>query len=581
MTGTFDIDGGTGENRGTTNAGAGNGDSRSFDGDDPVDPTLSDDWERLDSSLSRALDEVDASLSRVWEQTPGIESPPDSGFTVGAHAPSRLYRGPLPPPGGDGPADQVPPAVPADSAEPAVSATRRTSAGLTSSKEAGFLSDARVELPRRGTGRRRRREAVQIPIPTIKRTVEAPPPGVDPRHWAEGTPGPLVAVPDPPSKWGLIIPLLVLVVSLSGLGYLALSRSSSRGVASPLAGTPNAAAPATATASAAPVGSASTALFILSDGDGTQVGFTVVSLPVEGDPLVVFIPGHTLMEVPGFGLEPLTAASGLGGPDLARLAVENLLTIRFDQVVEFDPDTLAEVVSGSGPVTVDNPRRVDRRSDTDRVQVIYPAGPVTLAPGDLARFMVSRGLEETELDGIVRRQEAWKSVLARRAAVAGRAEDPAGSLDDLLDALALRVDDIEFRILDVTSLGGDSEIYGVDRSALPALIDRLAPERMVQENPRIRVQILNGVGRPGVAPAVTELLIEAGATVELVDNAASFDHETTQVVYYRDEQIDAAVAVLDALGTGELVKQLEPLDVVDVTVVVGSDLVARLDSGPR
>ncbi len=561
MTGTSDIDGESGNGPVPGNDGPVGADGAG----DRVDPPLTDEWQRLDSSLERAWDELDASLSQAWDQAAPDQATTEDLLGTGVHAPSRLYRGPLPPP-----AEGVP-------------GSGSTSVGLAGEPgraatvgEGGYLSDARVELPLRGTGRRRRREAVQVPIPSIRRTVEAPPPGVDPRHWAEGIPGPLVAVPEPPSKWGLVIPLIILVVSLSGLGYLALSRSSARGVVSPLVGNPAATVGDPAVAPVAPV---ATALFILEDGDGNQVGFTAVSLPAEGDPLVVFIPGHTLMEVPGFGLEPLTAASELGGSDLTRLAVENLLTIRFDQVVEMDPGTLANVVGGLGPVTVENPGRVDRRSDSDRVQVIYPRGPVTLAPGDLARFMVSRGLDETELDGIVRQQEAWRAVLTARAAVAGRAEDPAGGLDDLLDALALRSSDIEYRILDVTSMGGDSEIYGVDRSLLPELIDRFSPDRMVLAKPRIRVQILNGVGRPGVAPAVTDLLIGAGATVELVDNAATFDHETTQVVYYRDEQIDAAVAVLDALGTGELVKQLEPLDVVDVTVVVGSDLASRLESG--
>lgn len=574
MTGTFDIDGEAGNDPVTADRRQGDATAPSVDGGDGVDPALSGAWEQLDSTLAQAWDQVDASLSQAMERAAPTGIPPEGHPGTGVHAPSRLYRGPLPPPRRGRPRGEAASIDLTDSTDVGGPGRSPLPAGAG---EAGYLSDARVELPRRGTGRRRRREAVQVPIPSIRRTVEAPPPGVDPRHWAEGIPGPLVAVPDPPSKWGLIIPLIILVVSLSGLGYLALSRSSARGIASPLAGDPG--ATATVGEPVPPAATAATALFVLSDADGAQVGFTVVSLPVEGDPLVVFIPGHTLMEVPGFGLEPLTAASDLGGPDLTRLAVENLLTIRFDQVVEFDPNTLANIVGGLGPVTVDNPGRVDRRSESDRVQVIYPTGPVTLAPGDLARFMVSRGLNETELDGIVRRQEAWKAVLAARSTVAGRAADPAANLDDLLDALALRAGDIEYRILDVTSLGGDSEIYGVDRSALPGLIDRLAPERMVQEKPRIRVQILNGVGRPGIAPAVTELLIGAGATVELVDNASTFDHETTQVVYYRDDQIDAAVAVLDALGTGELVKQLEPLDVVDVTVVVGSDLVSRLESG--
>lgn len=53
--------------------------------------------------------------------------------------------------------------------------------------------------------------------------------------------------------------------------------------------------------------------------------------------------------------------------------------------------------------------------------------------------------------------------------------------------------------------------------------------------------------------------------------AAAFDQERTQVVYYRPSQQQAAQRLRDALGVGELVRALRPLDVVDVTVVVGRD----------
>jgi hypothetical protein len=48
----------------------------------------------------------------------------------------------------------------------------------------------------------------------------------------------------------------------------------------------------------------------------------------------------------------------------------------------------------------------------------------------------------------------------------------------------------------------------------------------------------------------------------------------SQVVHYRDEDLDDARSVQRALGVGEVVRSLVPLDVVDITVVVGADLAA-------
>jgi hypothetical protein len=54
-------------------------------------------------------------------------------------------------------------------------------------------------------------------------------------------------------------------------------------------------------------------------------------------------------------------------------------------------------------------------------------------------------------------------------------------------------------------------------------------------------------------------------------NAKSFSYRQTQIVFYRPDQQVAAARVQRALGVGKLVRSRQPLDVVDVTVVVGSD----------
>ena len=41
--------------------------------------------------------------------------------------------------------------------------------------------------------------------------------------------------------------------------------------------------------------------------------------------------------------------------------------------------------------------------------------------------------------------------------------------------------------------------------------------------------------------------------------------------------LEAAQEIRDALGVGDIVKAIEPIDVVDVTVVIGRDLVAATD----
>ena len=63
----------------------------------------------------------------------------------------------------------------------------------------------------------------------------------------------------------------------------------------------------------------------------------------------------------------------------------------------------------------------------------------------------------------------------------------------------------------------------------------------------------------------------AGFDVRLTGNAARFDHAETQVVFYDRKQQAVAERVRDALGMGKLVLSRNPLDVVDVTIIVGKD----------
>ena len=87
----------------------------------------------------------------------------------------------------------------------------------------------------------------------------------------------------------------------------------------------------------------------------------------------------------------------------------------------------------------------------------------------------------------------------------------------------------------------------------------------------VRVQVLNGTGALGVALKAAQRLVPAGAQVALSGNADSFAYAQTQIVFYDRSRQHEATQVRQALGTGKLVFSRQPLDVVDVTVVIGKD----------
>jgi hypothetical protein len=86
---------------------------------------------------------------------------------------------------------------------------------------------------------------------------------------------------------------------------------------------------------------------------------------------------------------------------------------------------------------------------------------------------------------------------------------------------------------------------------------------------RVRVEVLNGGGVPGMARTATERLRAAGFDVVEFGNAPSFDSERPSTVVDRVGRDDVARAVAEALGIDNVLSEPDPNLYVDVTVVLG------------
>jgi hypothetical protein len=94
----------------------------------------------------------------------------------------------------------------------------------------------------------------------------------------------------------------------------------------------------------------------------------------------------------------------------------------------------------------------------------------------------------------------------------------------------------------------------------------------------IRVQVLNGVGSPGIGQDVDRRLEGAGFRIVLTDNARNFNFNKTRILIYAEDErsLVAAEEVQQRLGVGTIQISRQPQSVVDLTIVVGEDF---LESG--
>lgn len=321
-----------------------------------------------------------------------------------------------------------------------------------------------------------------------------------------------------------------------------------------------------------------TLLLAHEDADGSLAGLTVLGLGLDdegGD--VLFIPVATLADIPSLGVDSFGAAFDRGGIDLLRESSEGLLGIRFTDAVRVDPARWEELVAPVAPLEVVIPDAIEVVGDDGTVTVAFPAGTVEVTADQVSALLALQSVGETELARLVRHQAFWEAWLA----AVGRSTSPDAVPGEVSTGLGrfvrgLSEGDVVYETLQVATVDAAAteggEAYQADRDAVASQISALLPFAAAPEGgERASVRILNGTADPGLAQAVTQVLVPAGAEITVIGNADRFDYERTQVVFYDQAHEAVAERLQAALGVGEVVFSRVPNDAVDVTVVVGGD----------
>ena len=99
---------------------------------------------------------------------------------------------------------------------------------------------------------------------------------------------------------------------------------------------------------------------------------------------------------------------------------------------------------------------------------------------------------------------------------------------------------------------------------------RVGPQATGKPKQPIRIELLNGSGRSGLAGELASYLRDGGFDVLEVSNADRADYRTTLVVC-RTEAPEPGKIVAEYLGTRHVIQQISSQEMIDVTVIVGRD----------
>ena len=116
-----------------------------------------------------------------------------------------------------------------------------------------------------------------------------------------------------------------------------------------------------------------------------------------------------------------------------------------------------------------------------------------------------------------------------------------------------------------------SFVFGLDRGGeqRPAQTQKTAPVPVAVPDSRVRVEVLNGSQKPGLARLATDRLRDAGFDVVFLGNARVA--RESSVVFDRVGKREIAERVGQTLGIARVVTQRDTTRYLEVTVILGRD----------
>ena len=277
-----------------------------------------------------------------------------------------------------------------------------------------------------------------------------------------------------------------------------------------------------------------------------------------------------------------------GGIDVLQLRLGADLTFGATASVTVPAAQIEQLATAVGPMTVDLPDNVLLDDGAGGSVLKYAAGSLTLQPTEVMEFLSVQGQGEAELNRSLRLGQAWSALLGGTSGTATATATDGDDADDGSDAaedesvfagLVARLGDtaVSVQLLPTNEIPliivPPISIDQIDTAAMSAWVPKYVPfPTSAYPGQRATVNLLNGTSSGDAIKAVAPKVVAGGGEISLTGNAGSFDVATSTVQYSDASAKAAADAIAAQLGLTATAAR-GPIERVDVTVVVGKDLV--------
>ncbi|MBN1288277.1 MAG: LCP family protein [Actinobacteria bacterium] len=317
----------------------------------------------------------------------------------------------------------------------------------------------------------------------------------------------------------------------------------------------------------------------------------------DGTASIIYFPNDLLIDVPGLGLEQVVnlVEMGEGTFNQAGVSIENLTGIEVDRYVlgmDRDVRIILNQIAETFPVEVTD--KLAWKDTSLDMEVDLEPGKQNLSGNILSSYLTYAKVGG-EMDLIDRQKRFLPAFFERSKDKLGQADELAKKNANLFDtdasgneiwglwAALTRMDPdkmVQSTVPTEEFRFENTVVHRVDYEKLPAFIKKnVKMESKKSGKDRVKLELLNGCGIPGVGLEVASKLDLTEFKVVSSGNAGNFDYPESVIIIYgatKDkEMVSAAERVRNALEVGRIEFHEESGGVADITAIIGRDYASK------